>query len=86
MADILPTQPIATTDSHASSRIVRLSLIKGEHRWQFRWEPGDEAALINSVAAMARDPNLPFDWFDAAIVCKHIANPHLAAQQNAPQN
>ena len=86
MADTLPTQPTATTGSHTSSRIVRLSLIKGEHRWQFRWEPGDEAALINSVAAMARDPNLPFDWFDAAIVCKHVANPHLAAQHNAPQN
>jgi hypothetical protein len=85
MADIVPTQPLAT-DSHSNRRIVRLSLVKGQHRWQFRWEPGDEAALINSVAAMARDPNLPFDWYDAAIVCKHIANPHLAAEQNAPQN
>lgn len=78
----------STTDQGVkppSDRIVRLSLIKGDHRWQFRWEPGDEAALINSVAEMARDPSLPFDWYDAAVVCKHIANPHLAAQ-SAPEN
>ncbi len=53
----------------------RISLIRGEHVWQFRWEPGGESALIDHIAELARDPNSPFDWFDAAAVCKHIARP-----------
>lgn len=51
----------------------RLSLIKGEHRWRFRWEQGGEAAIISAVADLARDPNMNFDWYDAAVVCRHIA-------------
>jgi hypothetical protein len=53
----------------------RLSLIKGPERWLFRWDPGDEAGLINRIAEMARDPEIPFDWYDAAVVCKHVAQP-----------
>ena len=88
MAD-LSHQPQTTTDINAhvsGERLQRLSLIKGEHRWQFRWESGDEAALINSVAAMARDPQLPFDWYDAAIICKHIAKPAKAGEHTHPEN
>src|SRR5262245_19181759 len=55
--------------------VHRLSLIKGPERWNFRWEDGDEPQLISHVAAMARDAAVPFDWFDAAVVCKHIAQP-----------
>jgi hypothetical protein len=88
MAD-LTHQPKTTTDinDHVSGeRLQRLSLIKGEHRWQFRWAPGDEASLINSVAAMARDPKLPFDWYDAAIICKHITNPIKTGDHAHPEN
>jgi len=53
----------------------RISLIKGEERWLFRWEPGDESMLINCIAELAREPAVPFDWFDAAVICKHIAQP-----------
>lgn len=52
-----------------------ISLIKGHDRWQFRWDAGDEATLINRIAELARDPAIPFDWYDAAVVCKHIAQP-----------
>jgi hypothetical protein len=53
----------------------RLTLVKGVHRWRFRWDAGDEPALINHIAHMARDAHVPFDWFDAAIVCRQIAQP-----------
>src|SRR4051812_49773664 len=58
---------------------LRLSLIKGEHKWIFRWEAGAQAQIIERVAELARDPNIPFDWFDAAAICKHIAKPPGAA-------
>ena len=53
----------------------RLSLIKGEHRWQFRWDPGCESQLIDRVAHLASQPDVPFDWYDAAVICRHIAQP-----------
>lgn len=59
----------------ASGARHRIALIKGQERWQFRWDRGDESTLINHIAELARDPDIPFDWFDAAVVCKHIAQP-----------
>lgn len=59
--------------AHVNLERCRLSLIKGEHRWRFRWEPGSEAAVISAVADLARNPRVNFDWFDAAVVCRHIA-------------
>jgi hypothetical protein len=72
-----PTQrPESHDPSHAADAPpCRLSLIKGEHRWLFRWQPGSEAQLIEAIAELARDSAVPFDWFDAAILCKHIAQP-----------
>ena len=53
----------------------RLALRKGDQHWNFRWTAGDEALLINRIAELARDPAIPFDWYDAAVLCKHIAQP-----------
>lgn len=61
------------SDAHVSIERCRLSLIKGDHRWRFRWEPGSEAGLISAVADLARNPRMNFDWFDAAVVCRHVA-------------
>jgi hypothetical protein len=60
----------------------RISLIKGEERWLFRWDPGDESLLINCIAQMARDPGVPFDWYDAAVICKHVAQPFGSSAAN----
>lgn len=71
--------PISLTENPPPAKTCyRVSLIKGSERWQFKWEPGNEAALINAVAGIARDPNVPFDWYDAAVVCKHIVQPFHA--------
>jgi hypothetical protein len=72
--------------THVNLARGRLSLIKGEHRWRFRWEPGSEATIISAVADLARDPNMNFDWFDAAVVCRHIAQglpPRTAASASS---
>lgn len=80
MAEFTPTSDTShSTDQHdaapgAASR-YRLKLIKGDQRWHFRWDPGSEATLIERVAQLAATPGSNLDWYDAAVVCRHIANP-----------
>jgi hypothetical protein len=56
-----------TTD--ASTNVVRqLSLVKGEDRFIFRYQPGQEAEVIDAFASLAADQRSRFDWFDAAVL------------------
>ncbi len=48
--------------------VRQLSLVKGKHRYVFRYQPGREADIIASFAAMAADTEVDFDWFDAAVL------------------
>jgi len=50
-------------------KVVRqLSLVKGRHRFVFRYQPGTESQVIDSFASMAADGSSDFDWFDAAVL------------------
>ena len=95
MADLKPKRPMhdnlpapgapsapAKSSPRPQSDRFRISLIKGQHHWHFGWQRGDESMLINYIAQMARDPSVPFDWYDAAAVCKHIAQPFGSASVN----
>lgn len=46
----------------------QLSLVKGSHRYVFRYRPGNEADVIASFAGLAEDRESGFDWFDAAVL------------------
>lgn len=46
----------------------QLSLVKGAHRYVFRYPPGREAEVIGAFASLANDPESNFDWFDAAVL------------------
>jgi len=46
----------------------QLSLVKGEERFVFRYQPGQEAEVIDAFASMASDDGSTFDWFDAAVL------------------
>lgn len=46
----------------------QLSLVKGPHRYVFRYQPGREADVISAFADMAGDNESEFDWFDAAVL------------------
>jgi len=48
--------------------VRQLSLVKGEHRYAFRYAGGREADVIATFASMAGEPELDFDWFDAAVL------------------
>ncbi len=45
-----------------------MSLVKGEHRYVFRYAEGREADLLGSFVQLANDPDYEFDWFDAAVL------------------
>jgi hypothetical protein len=45
-----------------------LSLVKGAHRYVFRYSEGCEARVLASFVSLAVDPETSFDWFDAAVL------------------
>ena len=48
--------------------IRQLSLVKGEERFVFRYQAGQESKVIDAFASMAADRVNEFDWFDAAVL------------------
>ena len=50
------------------SVIRQLSLVKGEERFVFRYQAGQEGEVIDAFASMASDGTSAFDWFDAAVL------------------
>ena len=79
-SDPHPTPP---TDEAAAPERYRIRLIKGDQRWQFRWNPGSEAALIERIAQLAATPDSHLDWYDAAVICRHIAQPYRTSSVNS---
>lgn len=51
-----------------NSDVRQLSLVKGGHRYLFRYQPGHEADVIGAFASLASDGTTEFDWFDAAVL------------------
>ena len=56
-----------------------LSLVKGPHRFCFRYEVGDEAKVLDALVDMVNRRELSFDWFDAAVL-SHQLGQHLAKE------
>ncbi len=48
--------------------VRQLSLVKGGHRFVFRYQAGREADIITAFASLAADAESGFDWFDAAVL------------------
>ena len=67
--------------------IKMLSLVKGRHHFCFKYEAGDEAKVLESLVEMVNRRDLPFDWFDAAVL-SHQLGQHLAKELKAllPKN
>ena len=51
-----------------------VTLSKGVHRWTFSCERGHEQSLLMRLAELARNEDVPFDWFDAALVSHQLRN------------
>jgi hypothetical protein len=64
------------------NRMKTLSLVKGRHRFCFRYETGQEAQVLDTLVEMVNRRDLSFDWFDAAIL-SHQLGQHLAKELKA---
>ena len=43
-----------------------LSLVKGGHKYVFRYSPGCEDDILDSIMELAESDASPIDWLDAA--------------------
>lgn len=46
----------------------QLVLNKGSEKFIFRYPNGNEGQLLDALVASAANPELDFDWFDAAVL------------------
>jgi hypothetical protein len=56
-----------------------LSLVKGNQQFCFRYQVGEEAKVLESLIELVNRRELPFDWFDAAVL-SHQLGQHLAKE------
>jgi hypothetical protein len=59
--------------------VKTLSLVKGREHFCFRYEVGQEAKVLDALVDMVHRRELPFDWFDAAVL-SHQLGQHLAKE------
>ena len=55
-----------------AAAVYQFSLVKGAERYVVRCDPGNEEAVIGRLMHWAEDPDLDFDWFDAAVLSRQI--------------
>ena len=59
---------MVTRGRDAVDVIRQLSLVKGEERFVFRYQQGQEPRVVDAFAELAGDRESSFDWFDAAVL------------------
>ena len=75
-----PRSEIQDTKAGVRMRDVKtLSLVKGREHFCFRYEVGQEANVLDALVEMVHRRELPFDWFDAAVL-SHQLGQHLAKE------
>ena len=62
--------------------VKTLSLVKGNQQFCFRYQVGEEGKVLESLIEMVNRRELPFDWFDAAVL-SHQLGQHLAKELKA---
>jgi hypothetical protein len=70
------------SQQEAAAESKTLSLVKGQHRFCFKYEVGRESQVLDALVDMVRRREVPFDWFDAAVL-SHQLGQHLAKELKA---
>jgi len=70
---------LAVPEVPMSEEMKMLSLVKGRHHFCFRYQVGDEPKVLEALVEMVNRRDLPFDWFDAAVL-SHQLGQHLAKE------
>jgi hypothetical protein len=50
----------------------QVELFKPPHRFIVRWEYGDELPACAAINDWTKNPELPFDWFDTAVMDRSV--------------
>lgn len=58
-------------------------IVRASERYVFRYPSGAELELIDAIVALAADPRVEFDWFDAAL-CSYRVGRHLGSGPSMP--
>jgi hypothetical protein len=67
-------EPAAPAQAQAPSALpVPVTLVKGRHRWSFSCDAGSEPSLLRRLNELARCEEVPFDFFDAALVSHQLS-------------
>ena len=48
-------------------------LVKGKHRYVFRYQEGSELQALDAFVSLAGNADSDFDWFDAAVLSYQIS-------------
>jgi hypothetical protein len=62
--------------------VKTLSLVKGKDQFLFRYEEGEEPAVLESLVEMVNRRDVAFDWFDAAVLSHQLGH-HLSKELKA---
>ena len=57
-----------------ATEMRQLTLIKKGHHHLFRYQPGEESALMQTLIEMAEDPKCDLNWFDAAVLSHQMGH------------
>jgi hypothetical protein len=63
-----------------------LALIKGSERYVFVYDDDSRSALIQAFRDDAADPDLSFNWFDAAVLTEKAREQAVQAEGRAPRS
>ena len=75
-------ESIGASSSGAVTATKTISLVKGSQHFCFRYEVGQEGKVLDALVDMVNRRELPFDWFDAAVL-SHQLGQHLAKELKA---
>jgi len=60
----------------------QLTLVKKGEYYIFRYQPGEEGAMLQTLIEQAENPKGPLDWFDAAVL-SHQMGHRMAEEMQA---
>ena len=52
----------------------QLTLVKKGEYHIFRYQPGEEGAMLQALIEQAESPKSPLDWFDAAVLSHQMGH------------
>lgn len=60
-----------------------VALFKGPHRFIFVYDDVSRDAVIDDIRHRAADPDVPINWFDAAVLTERVRKQLVAPDEDA---